>query len=44
VLGQFGQLLDRISAKPKLDFSMVTAPDADRPAFEGTSNFNWTTL
>jgi hypothetical protein len=44
VLGLIGQLLGRISAKPKLDFSIVTEREAYRPAFEGTSNFNWTTL
>src|SRR5262249_54938978 len=43
-LGLIGHLLDRISAKPKLDFSIVTKREAYRPAFEGTSNFNWTTL
>ena len=42
VLGLIGQLLGRISAKPKLDFSIVTKREAYRPAFEGTSNFNWT--
>jgi hypothetical protein len=43
-LGLVGQLLDRISAKPKLDFSVVPRPDAYRTACEDTSGFNWKTL